>query len=193
MSYFGLIRGFRSSDSTAQPLRLDKSTNTIQTIDYPHHEIHAGSHFFLSKNKDVANGGTFNLAFTTAASTTYGYAHMLFGLVSELECEIAIYEGITSYTGGTSETPLNNNRNSINASNLITTVESDTTATVGSPTTLFQLVYGSGKNFGGNSRSESEIILKESTKYYIVVTNQATGSSNEVNLTLDWYEHKDIA
>jgi hypothetical protein len=40
------IRGFRSSDGTSQPLRLDQVTNSIQTIDYAHHEIHAGSQQF---------------------------------------------------------------------------------------------------------------------------------------------------
>lgn len=47
MSNIGLIRGFRSSDSTAQPLRLDKATNTLQIIDYAHHEVHSGSSFVV--------------------------------------------------------------------------------------------------------------------------------------------------
>ena len=77
MSVFGLIRGFRSSDSTAQPLRLDKATNTIQTIDYAHHEIHAGSAFtcHFSQTSPTAVGEMTMIAFNTKA--TAPYVHML--------------------------------------------------------------------------------------------------------------------
>lgn len=40
------ILGYKSSDGTFKPVRLDSSTESLQTVDYSHHEIHSGSHFF---------------------------------------------------------------------------------------------------------------------------------------------------
>ena len=36
------------TDSDGIPSEVDNTTHTLQTIDYEHHEIHAGSHFFYT-------------------------------------------------------------------------------------------------------------------------------------------------
>ncbi len=35
---------------------VDFSTNTLQSIDYPHHEIHGGSHYFIEGCATINNG-----------------------------------------------------------------------------------------------------------------------------------------
>ena len=42
---------------------------------------------------------------------------------------------------------------------------------------------------GGDARSDGEWVLKQNTKYLIVVTSGA--DNNNVSLVLGWYEHTD--
>jgi hypothetical protein len=189
MSYFSLMRAFRSSDSTSQPVRLDKATNTLQTIDYEHHEIHSGSYYRAGFQKDIPNGGTATFAITTPNTTKW--LHFRPAVDAELEATVIFYENPTSITGGTSVTPRNANRNSTNTSGA--TVVSDCTYDATGAIPLGNQVLGSGKNLGGNGESQFEFILKQNTTYLIVVTNDATGASNECNIRCMWYEHTDIA
>lgn len=165
---------------------IDASTETLITTDYSHHEIHDGNHYVVHINKDVANGGTYNIAFTTPDTTTQ--CHMEFMVTTEGEADVILYEGITSFGSGSAFTPINSNRNSTNTS-VLTDMEVDTTAVVGSPTTLGHAVIGSGRSFGGTVRGENEFDLKRNTKYLLLITNQITGSPNETNISLVWYEH----
>ena len=80
--FFGQILGYRSSDSTSQPIRLDKATNTIQTIEYEHHEVHAGSHFvYYDYDSDVDTAGPKYYRLTTPSTTKW--IHIIFVLYSE--------------------------------------------------------------------------------------------------------------
>ena len=184
MSFIGTLKGL-ISDTVAVPVRVDASTHSLQTISYEHHEIHSGSHYEVRINKDVANGGDYNLAFTTPDTTKW--IHMIFGIDVEVEANVALYEAITSFGSGTPVTPYNNNRNSVNTSGLVD-MESDTTAVAGTPTQLVQMVLGSGKTAGGGARGSSEFVLKQNTTYLLEIDNQAA-ASNEVNIFLNWYEH----
>jgi hypothetical protein len=189
MSTFGLIRGFRSSDSTAQPLRLDKATNSIQVIEYEHHEIHAGSYYRAGFQKDIANGGTATFAITTPNTTSW--LHFRLGIDVELEATVMLYENPTSITGGTAVTPRNANRNLTDNSGA--TCVSDCTYDTTGAIPLGNQVLGSGKTSGGNGESAYEWVLKQNETYLIVVTNDATGAANETNIKCMWYEHTNIA
>lgn len=101
---------------------------------------------------------------------------------------VSIQGTISADNGGTAVTPRNNDRNSATASG-ITDMVFDPTVTLGSPTTLCTKVLGSGKSFGGGERADNEIILKQGTKYFLLITNQATGASNETNIQFEYYEH----
>ena len=168
--------------------QIDASTHALQTISYEHHEVHSGSHYEIRINKDVANAGTYNLAFTTPDTTKW--IHMVFGVSVELEADIVLSENITSFTGGSAVTPINNNRNSTNTSGLVD-MEFDTTPTMGSPATLAHMVLGSGRSIGGEARASSEIVLKQNTTYLLVISNQSGSAANETNIFLNWYEHTD--
>lgn len=199
MSFFGLIRGYRGSDSTAQPLRLDKSTNTLQTIDYAHHEIHEGNSFYAKHySASVATGNKINLYIKT--KSTAPFCHMF----SQWSCGGAAifrsYEAptITANTGTNGQVIFNRNRNSATASgcfdNATTPIVNkygiDVTKTVDG--TIIALQYaGVGKTFGTQVRNVSEWILLPNTVYLFEV--EAVGNNIALSLELDWYEHTDIA
>ena len=187
MSYFGLIRGFRSSDSTAQPLRLDKSTNTIQNIEYEHHEIHSGSSFTACYKAELGNGASADLLVVTPNTTSW--AHMIYKIDVEAEADITVYEAPTA-TPGTAITAYNRNRNSATAA---TTTVTHTPTEITEGTTIISSAHiGSGRDVGGGSRGTHEFVLKQNTKYLYRVTN-ATTTNNYVSIKLDWYEHTNIA
>lgn len=84
------IYGYRSSDATFQPLRLDKATNSIQTIDYAHHEIHSGSHFFVVGVQDLSINQV--LDFTWVMPNTTKWIHWLWKFDTESETAWYVYE-----------------------------------------------------------------------------------------------------
>jgi len=166
------------------PASVDLATETLNIIEYEHHEIHAGSYYRAGFQKDVANGGTAIFAITTPNTTKW--LHFRPAVDCELETTIMFYENPTSVTDGTPVTPKNANRNSANTSGA--TVVTDPTIDTTGAIVLGKLVEGSNKSSGGDSGSEYEWILKQNTTYVLVVTNN-TSSNNQVNIRCQWYEH----
>lgn len=66
------------SDDEGGAIRIDSVTNTLQTIDYSHHEVHAGSHFMYTDSVTLGNGGTQDYMIVTP--NTMKWAHMTFYL-----------------------------------------------------------------------------------------------------------------
>jgi len=190
------IYGYRSSDGTFQPLRLDKVTNSIQTIDYAHHEIHAGSHFFVTGVQDLSTNQV--LDFTWVMPDTTTWTHWLWSIDTEAETAWYVYEGavITNALANT-VTPLNSNRNSETTSGTtmkyevqanLTAANADTDVT--SATLLKSGISGSGKGKGGEASREYELILKQNTIYCMRAVATAAGY---IDFDMEFYEHTDIA
>lgn len=173
------------TDYAAGKSGIDAVTEALICIDYEHHEIHNGSEYRAGFQKDIPNGGTAVYSITTPNTTRW--LHFKLAVDVELEAQIAFYENPDSVTGGTAITPKNANRNSVNTSGA--TCSTDPTYTIGSAIPLGMLVEGSGKSSGGDSASANEWVLKQNTTYVVVVTNQATGATNECNIRTRWYEH----
>lgn len=194
MSYFGLIRGFRSKDNTAQPLRLDRSTNTIQTIEYEHHEVHAGSHFFVVSYAVLENNHV--LQFTWQMPNTTTWTHWTWRISTEIEILWQIYEGGTITNPlANAITPLNSNRNSSNTSGTtmryedhVNLADADTDVSIAAATLLKSGISGSGKDFGTAGR-ETELVLDQNALYVLRATAKAAGY---INFEMEWYEHADI-
>lgn len=195
MSFFGLIRGFRSSDSTAQPLRLDKATNTLQVIDYPHHEVHAGSHFFVTGYADLAINHV--LQFTWQMPDSAVYTHWVWKISTESEMLWQVYEGGTITNPlANAMTPLNSNRNSATASGTtmryedhVNLADANVDVSVAAATLLKSGICGSGKD-GGDASRDSELVLDRNGLYVMRATATAAGF---INFDMQWYEHTDIA
>lgn len=179
------LYGLRGKDDLLAPLRIDASTNTMQTIDYEHHEIHAGDSYTASYKADIGNGANLDLLIVTP--DTAKYAHLTYELDVEAETDVMIYEGAIA-TAGAAVVAYNRNRNSANAAGLVVT--STPTAITAGTTVIRSYHFGAGKSFGGGARAVREFVLKRNTKYLFRLTN-ATTSNNYMAVKLDWYEHTD--
>lgn len=50
-----LVGRWGNGDTDIDELRIDAATNTLQTIEYEHHEIHSGSSFSVHIDNTTAN------------------------------------------------------------------------------------------------------------------------------------------
>ncbi len=182
--YQCLVTYGKTGDATYQVPRLDAATHTLQTIDYAHHEEHAGSSFYYHDVLALGNGAVQYYLITTPNTTKWAH----FG------CEIIYNDaaGITEiFEGGdrvgtTAQTVFNRDRNSLTAATV--TVHKDISAGTGDGTKIFYKRVGTGKTDGGVSGTAEERVLKQNTKYLLKLTNTSTGTNN-TTVVLRWYEH----
>ena len=128
-----------SNAGETDEVRIDGATNTLQTIEYEHHEIHGGTHFYICDFETLNSGATADFAVTTPAGSKW--SHMIFEVNGTSQTEMRIYEGAT-VSGGTSTTPLNNDRNSDTAS--VLTVSKNPSVSVAGT-----VIYAQSKGLGG--------------------------------------------
>ena len=100
----------------ARKARLDNSTHAAEVIEYEHHEIHSGSHYFVKGYTTLANAAVLDFCVETPDTTKW--AHLLFKIQATGELEALVYEGTDADADGSLVTPINNNRNSSNTSAL---------------------------------------------------------------------------
>lgn len=77
--------------SNWQAARLDASTWTLQIIDYAHHEIHSGSHYYLEGHATLGDGGILRVKLVTPSTAKWG--HFLWDIGSSGILTTAFYEG----------------------------------------------------------------------------------------------------
>jgi len=161
---------------------IDASTNTLQNIEYEHHEIHAGSHYFISDYESFANGIVKDFTFITP--DTDEEAHFIFSISGTYAVSIEVLVGADVNVSGTVITPVNNNGNSDNASNMVVR-HGDTFNSVG----VSKLRSYSGANkVAGTVERVREIVLARDQTYIMRVTNQSS-SANIIQWDANWYEH----
>ena len=171
---------------------IDASTETLQTIDYQHHEIHSGSSYFIRSVATLAINNVFDMQFTTP--DTAKWPHFTFMISVAAETEYYIYEGATVITPGTTITAFNANRNSTNTSGITIAIISNTSlvnanadTSVAAATELEHGITGAGRN-GGEAARTDELVLKQNTTYCFRVIANAAGY---INFRISWYEHTD--
>jgi hypothetical protein len=177
-------------DEAGVPAEIDNSTHSIQTIEYEHHEIHAGSHYAIDSYIDLSLNNVIDLQVTTP-DTTEEY-HFLAEIDCESETMWELYEDVTINVAGTTVTPINNNRRSANTSNLTvgailntsTTNANADTAIAGA--TLLRVGIIGAKKTGGSGERTNEIILKRDASYTLRLTATVAGYSD---YHISWYEH----
>ena len=189
----GILLYGRINNTEAVPLRVDASTHSIQTIEYEHHEIHSGSHYFVSGYQDLAIDEV--LDFTFLMPNTTKWIHWNWHIHTESETNWLVYEGATATNPlANSVTPLNSNRNSSNTSgatlkyelqNDIDAANADTS--IGGATLIMSGISGAGKDAGSAIRT-SEIIMKQNTLYCLRAIATAAG---HISFDMQWYEHTD--
>ena len=167
-------------------LGVDTSTRARTTIEYEHHEVHSGSHYFYTDKNEVDSAATQVFMWTTPDTTKW--IHMTFTATGSAITQVDLYEA-GDRVGDTAQTARNNDRNSLNTSGLV--IHKGVTGAGSTDGTLiWTLKSGSAS---GNSRAASvhergaEIILKQNTKYLLRFTSGT--NSNLTNLQMEWYEH----
>ena len=181
MSLWKLINArWGSGAGETDEIRMDASTNTLQTLTYEHHEIHSGSHYYLSGHEQEASAGTIEFVFTTHATIE---THLVFEVEGSASIQIDLFEGSSSVVGGAATTPFNNNRNSGNSA--VTTVIKDPTS-ITDGTLIDSHMKGANKT-SGNVGRENEIVLDLSNVYLLRITSGAI--NNDIDYRISWYEH----
>lgn len=168
--------------------KLDSATNSWQTIDYAHHEIHSGSGYFAIRSELVDTAGDVEVRFATPNTTKW--AHMTITVESSLAATVSLWAGTTkTHESGNAIVPLNRDFNSSNVSGL--TICHTPGGSQAGTANLIQYIgataTGGRVNEGGSSNSRHEFILAQNTAYYILATSRA--DSNAISIILDWYEH----
>ncbi len=79
-------------------VRIDSSTNSLQVVDYAHHEVHSGSAFYTEGHTTLADTNNFYASFTTPSGTKY--CHIKWAITSNGITDIAMYEGSSGGMAG---------------------------------------------------------------------------------------------
>lgn len=189
-----VVNAYNSKTLTYLPIRQDGNTNALQIINYEHHEIHSGSHFFISDFSDLSINTVFDMQFATPTST--GWVHFTWKINTEGEMLWHIYENVSVLTIGTTVTNFNSDRNSTKTSgalvNVVAGVSEAVASTYTSTATSVRLmagISGAGKQSGSDSR-ENEVILKQNTTY--LFRGFAT-SAGFIDFSTNWYEHINVS
>jgi len=165
---------------------MDSSTRAFTTIEYEHHEIHAGSHYYLNGYDTLQLNDTLTF-YVEAQSGQVKEPHMTFQITGTNGVTVQIYEGSNSATlgsGGVTATIYNSNRNSTKTS--VLTIYANPTAIVTTGTLIYSTVAGGTRVAGGHERS-NELVFSTTDNYYIVLTSLS--NSNFVGYGAEWYEH----
>lgn len=162
--------------------QLDSTTNAVKTIDYPHNEVHSGSHYYIEGYTTLDSGVSMYVKLVTPDSTKW--SHFQWEISSSFILTTTLTEDATGgMTGGVSVTPRNSNRNYPDASGMA--IKSGVTVNTGG-TIIASASWGAKSDGGGHSR-ENEIILKQNTTYCRAFTSST--NSNIVAFRASWYEH----
>jgi len=175
-------------------VRIDGATNSLQTVDYEHHEIHGGSHYFVVGYVDLANAHV--LDFTWQMPNTTKWIHWTWHISTESETLWQVYENVVATNPlANAVTPYNSNRNSGNTSGTtmkyedqanLAAANADTDVSGG--TLLMSGISGAGRDAGEAERAH-ELIMDQNVLYCLRATANAAGY---VNFSMQWYEHTDV-
>lgn len=163
--------------------RVDASTNTLQSIDYAHHEIHGGSSFIATYAADISPAGSDLLLHIITPTTNE--MHMVIDVQCESETDISLFEAPTTTSDGTGIDEVNRNRVGTPAASGATIFHTPVVTVNG--TLLANQHIGSGKGGGAEIQGRDEWVLKPGgTKYLLKCTATAAGW---ISAALRWYEH----
>ena len=168
-------------------IRADASTLSLNCMDYEHHEIHAGSHYYIQGFLELADLATYYVKMVTPVTTRW--SHFVFAIKSTGICATYLDEAATGgVAGGSAITPLNNNRNSTRTSGMVFT--SGVTTATGYTTRLENDKWGADgfkETIGGGSGRSDELVLKQGTTYLRSFISGA--DDNIIQFKASWYEH----
>jgi hypothetical protein len=184
-------------------LGVDLITRCLMTVDYAHHEIHAGSTFRVQHNDDAipATGSDGELVIAFYVPDQSKQPHMTWETSHEGNMTVTLYEGITLATNGTARSIQQSNRNSANTSilqgfatgsgvsNTVTVGEESADSIYSGGTAISLKRDYSTRNVSGSQVRRNEVILKTDEYYAFSLKNHET-STQGGQIRLEWYEHQ---
>lgn len=178
-----------SVNGRTEDITVDEVTHALITIDYPHHEIHEGDHYYIEGWTMLNDGDLIRVKLVTPDTATW--AHFTWDITSGGVLETGLYEDASGgMAGGVGVTPLNNNRNSTKTSGM--TITKGITAATNNGT-LISIRKVGGTAFksvtGGAADRTDEIILKRNTTYFRYFLSGS--DDNIISFKATWYEHED--
>ncbi|MCP5006516.1 MAG: hypothetical protein GY941_21640 [Planctomycetes bacterium] len=184
-------------------VRIDGSTNSLQTVSYQHHEVHGGSDYDVTEVFDLPANDYLDIQITTPAGAKL--AHFTMDFFVEVPMEWWFYETVVINAFDAAITPINHRRDAGENSTLVlgyaintslANAESDTDT---DPTATI-LAHGKAGDTGGGGKkattaagsgnSREEWILLPNTKYSLRFFDLST-DGGYIAVHLDWYEHSD--
>jgi hypothetical protein len=173
----------------SQYSRIDLITGAIESIDYAHHEVHAGTHFFYTDSVTIASGSSQTYMMTVPNTTKW--PHMIIHLDGTAVTSLVITEA-ADRDGTAEQTVFNNDRNSATTATM--KIHKGVSGGTTNGTTIFTHASGTATNQSRDDTATGngeEIILKQNTKYLLIITSGTNG--NLVNVRFEWYEHTNKA
>jgi len=184
MSLWKLLTArYGSAAGATDEVMIDTVTNSLQTVDYSHSEIHSGDHFYLEGNTTLGVAGTIFVKLVTPDTDRWG--HFVWEIGSSAILQTTLKEDATGgMAGGLRYTIHANNRN-INcwtgrhtgANNSAVLIDSTKAWTV-DELVGFQVF---------NSLDWSSGLVASNTADTVTLTSQAGGTDNDFD-TGDEYE-----
>ncbi len=166
---------------------VDLATGANIDIDYAHHEVHGGRHYYIEGYAELDDGDSLMIKLVTPDSTRW--SHFRWGISSSGITIAELWEGASGQMeGGAAVTPINNNRNSSNVSGITITSGVTVASTLG--TKISSAKWGSNDKFtggGGAHGREDEIILKQDETYQRIFVSET--DANIIQFKASWYEH----
>ena len=177
---------------TLSGVGIDESTETLQIIDYSHHEIYSGNHYFVVGFLDLALNEVLDITWKQPNTTTW--THFIWMIETESEYEWYIYEDVTPINNLSNNIIIHNsNRNSNKTSGTImkytlfaSLADANAETNITGATGIKRGIIGSGKQLGGDVGRESEIILKQGSTYLLRGIAKGAGY---ITFDMEWYEH----
>ena len=185
-----LMRGL-ISNTVSRVVRLDASTHAIETISYPHHEIHSGSSFTHQDVVDLTLGQVFDIRLLIPVNPRK--PHLVFEFEVESQTQWFFYETVVIDIAGNVRVGVNRNRvppllvaiphiDEVLAAN-IGAANGNTDITGIS----FELHGITGtKKSGGSGGDRDEWVMEEEITYCLRFIADVAGW---VSYKFNWYEH----
>lgn len=200
------IKGRYGSDNgDIDDIRIDSVTNSLQGVDYPHHEIHVGGAYSVHHYElDFDKASEIGILFTTPNTTKWIHCFPMVAVATKALFEIL--EDPVVYTDAYPTVfyaPRNRNRNFAIASTVSSVRASPSTGQVSlkeegdtipatSGTVVHAEAFGGTKNqtVTSGTRDTNEYVLKQNTTYYFRLRGNNTGADSvSASIELSWYEH----
>lgn len=167
---------------------VDQLTDVNIIVDYPHHEIHAGSSYFVMYSALADNAGVIEVRLQTGYSAKQ--THLTIHMDAALAATATMFINTTkTHAAGNAIVPLNRNFSSSNTS--INTVCHTPAGTETGTARLLQYIgsanSGGVSSEGGSTSNRGEFVLANNTAYLFRLTSRA--NANAMTIILDWYEH----